>query len=380
MVHVGLNAHLLSAEAGYRAAGIHNVIHRLLQHLPSVASSDWHFTAMVGSRITAQYEGIQLRHASLDTESPLRRIVWEQVLQPAQLSDFDLYHAMAFVAPLVNVKPTVVTVYDLTFMRYPERLPVSRRLYLRLFTALSCQRARRITAISHSTAHDLMRLLNIPASKIDVTPLGYDRDVHYPRSASEIASFKQRMGLPERFWLFIGTIEPRKNLTMLLDAYAQLPTNERLPLILGGGKGWGINEVEAKIQQHGLQNEVKLAGFIPPEDLSLWYNSAEVFLYPSVFEGFGLPVLEAMACGTPIITSNVSSLLEVAQNAGLCLPPHDIEAWVQALRMATSDDTWRTTARQRGLEEAQHFNWQDTARLTLASYQKALHQSSVRSM
>jgi glycosyltransferase involved in cell wall biosynthesis len=331
---------------------------------------------MVGKRISSHYDGITLRHASLDTESPANRIVWEQVFQPAQLPAFDLYHAMAFVSPLLNVTPTVVTVYDLTFMRYPERLPASRRLYLRLFTALSCHRARRITAISHSTAHDLTHLLGIPASKIDVTPLGYDQEAHFPRSSADIAAFKSRHGLPERFWLFIGTIEPRKNLPMLLDAYAQLPTHERLPLLLGGGKGWGIAEVEAKIQQHGLQESVKLIGFIPPEDLPLWYNSAEVFLYPSVFEGFGLPVLEAMACGTPVMTSNVSSLPEVAQNAGLCLPPNNVDAWAQALSMAFRDAAWRHSARERGLEDAQHFNWQDTARLTMASYQKALGRTS----
>jgi glycosyltransferase involved in cell wall biosynthesis len=371
-MHIGLNAHLLSPTAGYRAAGIHNFIHQLITHMPDQAPADWRFTAMVGRGCRALYPRVTMRRAWLNTESPLTRIVWEQLAQPWQLRSFDLVHEMAFVSPLFQTKPTVVTVYDLTFMRYPERLSASRRLYLRWLTALSCHRARRITAISQSTADDLHNLLGIPHEKIAVTPLGYERNDHYPRTIAEIETFKQHKRLPSRFWLFIGTIEPRKNLPLLLDAYAQLAPNERLPLLLGGGSGWGIAEVQAKIGQHGLQDSVQLVGFIPRDELALWYNSAEVFIYPSVFEGFGLPVLEAMACGTPVITSNVSSLPEVAQHAGWCLPPHDVQAWVTALRRVFADDDWRAQAKQAGLQQAQHFDWQTTARLTLTSYQDTL--------
>ncbi|MCA9914483.1 MAG: hypothetical protein KC496_14115, partial [Anaerolineae bacterium] len=149
MTKIGLNAHLLSSQPGYRAAGIHNVIHQLLTHLPTVAPEDWQFSALVGGSNLAQYEGVEMRRASLDTESPLRRIIWEQAMQPFQLGEFDLYHAMAFVAPLWLRMPLVVTIYDLTFMRYPERLTTARRLYLRTFTENTCRRAKRITAISH---------------------------------------------------------------------------------------------------------------------------------------------------------------------------------------------------------------------------------------
>lgn len=373
MTHIGLNAHLLSAQAGYRAAGIHNVIHRLLTHLPDVMPQDWQFTAMVGSRITTAYPGIAMQRSALNTESPLPRIVWEQVVQPLHTPHFDLLHALAFVSPLVSFAPrSVVTVYDLTFLRYPERLSASRRLYLRWLTALSCQRADRITVISHSTGDDVVNLLGIPRDKIDVTPLGYERATMYPRPAAEVAAFRQAKGLPERFWLFIGTIEPRKNLPQLLQAYARLPHDERLPLILGGGGGWGLAPVQDTIARRGLSQSVHLAGFIPSEELPLWYNAADVFLYPSVFEGFGLPVLEAMACGTPVITSNVSSLPEVAEGAGLCLPPDDIDAWTDALHTLARDDQWRSTARIAGIRKASQFDWQHTARLTIESYRKAL--------
>jgi len=372
-MRLGLNAHLLAPDGGYRAAGIHNYIHQILTHMPQQAPADWAIEAMVGGAITQTYENMQMKHARLDTVSPLKRIIWEQVLQPPQLHRYDLYHAMAFVAPVYLPAPMVVTVYDLTFMRYPERLTTARRLYLRAFTEQTCKRAKRILAISQSTADDLVELLGISADKIDVTPLGYNAEVYYQNGDEDaIAQFKADKGLPDRFWLFLGTIEPRKNLPMLIRAYAKLPKNERLPLLLAGGKGWGYDEVVAEIQAQGVQDDVRLMGFVSSDEIALWYNSAEAFLYPSVFEGFGLPVLEAMACGTPIVTSNVSSLPEVAGDVGYCLPPHDEAVWTDILHQLYHDAMWRHKTSQLGLAQARSFTWERTAQLTIQSYQKAL--------
>ncbi|GAB4510844.1 MAG: glycosyltransferase family 1 protein [Anaerolineae bacterium] len=368
---IGLNAHLLSSTQGYRSAGIHGYIYNLLLHLPQAAPEDWQFTAMVSGSSPHHFDGITLQRAPFNTESPVRRILWEQAVQPWRVRQFDLLHSLAFVSPLVLTAPSVITVYDLSFIHYPQVLTAARRLYLRLFTALSCQRARRVIAISHSTADDLHQSLGIPAEKIDVAACGYDTASYIPLPESEIAAFKARMGLPERFWLFLGTLEPRKNLTTLLDAYAQLPRTERLPLILAGGKGWLYEDIFRRVEQYGLDEDVHFPGFIAAEALPLWYNSAEVFMYPSVFEGFGLPVLEAMACGTPVIISEASSLPEVAGSAGLHVPPLDQDAWIAALRTAYQDADWRTQARQRGLEQAKRFRWQNTAEQTIKSYLQA---------
>ncbi|MBK8030520.1 MAG: glycosyltransferase family 4 protein [Chloroflexi bacterium] len=369
-MHIGLNAHLLSGSAGYRSAGIHGYIDGLLRHLPR---DDWRFTAFVGAANHMQIDGVELRRSRLDTESPLRRIVWEQALQPWQLGAFDLYHALAFVAPLPLSTPMIVTIYDLSFIHYPERLPAARRLYLRLFTGLTCRRARRVQVISQSTGRDVERSLGIPASKIDLAQPGYDPARFYPLPADEIAAFKRAKNLPERFWLFIGTLEPRKNLTVLLDAYAALPVHQRLPLILGGGKGWDYDPIFAAVERHHLGSWVQFPGFIPADELRFWYNSAEAFIYPSVFEGFGLPVLEAQACGTPVIMSDASSLPEVAGDAGLTLAPQAVSAWTEALRRAVDDTQWRNAARERGLVQAARFQWQATADKTIESYRKALH-------
>lgn len=374
MVHIGLNAHLLSGQAGYRSAGIHGYIHNTLRHLAEVAPPDWDFTALVGAQVTTPFPGLALRRSRWNTESPYRRILWEQAVQPWVLGGFDLYHALTFVSPLLLARPSIVTVYDLSFIHYPQMLSPARRLYLRLFTGLSCRRAHRVIAISQSTARDLAESLDIPPEKIDVAVPGYTAEIYRPLPAEAVAAFRRQRGLPERFWLFLGTLEPRKNLVTLLEAYAGLSPNERPPLVLAGGKGWDFEPIFAAVERLGLGDSVYFPGFVPTADLPLWYNSAELFIYPSVFEGFGLPALEAMACGTPVVVSDASSLPEVAGDAGLLVPPHDVSAWTDALQQAGTDAAWRETAQQRGLAYAARFNWQSTAQATIASYQKALSQ------
>ncbi len=374
-MHIALNAHLLSGKPGYRSAGIHGVIDGLLRHLNSAAPEDWQFTAFINPAVEASFPRVALRRAGLDTTSPVRRIAWEQVIQPFSLMNggFDLVHSMAFVSPLILTLPSVVTVYDLSFRHYPERLSTMRRLYLQWMTPLSVKRARRVIAISRSTARDLTATLGTPADKIDTAVLGFDRDVFRPAAPDVIRAFKMQNGLPDRFWLFVGTLEPRKNLVTLIEAYAALPPNARPKLVIGGGKGWDTDPIFAAVERLKLADDVLFPGFIPADQLALWYNSAEAFVYPSVFEGFGLPVLEAMACGTPVIVSDASSLPEIAEGAGMLIPPHDPSAWTAALAQAMQDDGWRRDARERGQEKAQRFTWNEHARVTVESYRQALH-------
>lgn len=375
MVHIGLNAHLLSGKKGYRSAGIHGYIYNTLANLPAAAPPDWRFTAMVGRGNPNVFRGITTRHAPFNTEHPAARVLWEQAVQPWRLGDFDLLHAMAFVSPVLTNKPGVVTVYDLSFLHYPDVLSAARRHYLRALTAVSCRRAERVIVISHSTARDLRDSFDLPAEKVDVAAPGYDRSAYRPLPEDQVAAFRVRMGLPPRFWLFLGTLEPRKNLVTLLDAYASLGPHERLPLVLAGGKGWDYDPIFERISRYELEDVVFTPGFLPAADLPLWYNSAELFVYPSVFEGFGLPVLEAMACGTPVLVSDASSLPEVVGDNTLCLPPQDSDAWAQALQHAFYDADWRQATSTAGLQSAARYSWEETARATVASYQRALEHS-----
>ncbi len=373
--HVALNAHLLTAQAGYRSAGINGYIYHLLRALPD-ADPALRYTAFVGRQAQPPpHDRLHVRHAPWDTQHPLRRIVWEQVIQPAAVLGTrpDLLHALAFVAPVLVRTPSVVTVYDLSFIHYPEHLPAARRVYLRLFTRQSCRRARRVIAISESTARDLSVTFGVPAAKIDVAAPGVGEQFT-PLPESDIAAFRARKGLPERFLLFLGTLEPRKNLTVLLRAYAQLPARDRdaVHLVLAGGRGWMTGEIFATIEQHDLGATVHLPGYVPGEELPLWYNAAHVLVYPSVFEGFGLPVIEALACGTPALVSDVSSLPEAVGDGGLRLPPDDPDAWAEALVRAIGDPAWRSDARERGIAHAARFTWANTAARTVASYRRAL--------
>lgn len=376
--HIGLNAHLLASpgSAGFRRAGIHGYMARLLEHLPAAAPG-WRFTVYTGEGEPPPDPQVRVRRSRWGAGRPLARIAWEQLVQPWQLGGLDLVHEMAFVAPLIMPRPFVVTVYDLSFVRFPERLPVSRRLYLQALTGLSCRRARRVIAISHSTADDVTRLLGIPPEKIDVALPGVDPRFR-PLPAGEVAAWRARRGLPERFLLFVGTLEPRKNLPMLLRAYAALSESERnqARLVLAGGKGWMTGEIERVIDELRLGGAVQRPGFVEDDELVWWYNAAEAFVYPSVFEGWGLPVTEAMACGRAPLVSDVSALPEAVGETGLRLPPDDVRAWTEALRRCIQDADWRRAEGERARSYAARFTWANTAAATVESYKKALGKAS----
>jgi glycosyltransferase involved in cell wall biosynthesis len=370
-MHIGLNAHLLAGAQGFRRAGIHHYIYNLIAHLPQ-ADPALRATIFVGAGEVPPTP-YTVRRSRLKTDSPLRRILWEQLIQPFQLNGLDLMHELAFVAPLIMPRPFVVTVYDLSFIRYPERLPKARRLYLRALTGVSCRRARRVSAISRSTADDLHKLLGVPLAKIDLAIPGVQPHFRkLPRT--EVEAFRAAKGLPERFFFYLGTLEPRKNLPVLLRAYAGLPESDRraVHLVLGGAVGWMSQDIPSLIEQLGIGQSVHQVGYLPDSELVYWYNCAEAFVYPSIFEGWGLPVVEAMTCGTPPLVSDSSSLPEAVGEVGALLPPQDESAWREALARAMHDSTWRAEQGERAQTRAQQFTWLQTAHAVLETYRKAL--------
>lgn len=378
--HIALSAHLLTAQAGYRSAGINGYMYNLIRALPD-ADPALAYTVFTGRQgQPPAHPRLAVRRTGWRTEQPARRILWEQVVQPVALwrTRPDLLHALAFVAPVLSRVPAVVTVYDLSFVHYPGLLPAARRLYLRTLTRRTCHRARRVIAISHSTARDLAATFGVPPDKIDVAAPGVGADFR-PLPRADVDDFRRRAGLPERFLLFVGTLEPRKNLPVLLHAYARLPAPDRaaVPLVLGGGKGWMYDEIFRTIETLNLGDTVHLPGYLPAGDLPLWYNAADALVYPSVFEGFGLPVVEALACGTPALVSDVSSLPEAVGDPACCLPPDDVSAWADALARAVHDAAWRENAGQQGRTHAARFTWEHTAAQTVASYRRALHREQL---
>jgi glycosyltransferase involved in cell wall biosynthesis len=267
----------------------------------------------------------------------------------------------------------VITVHDLSFLRYPERFRPANRLYLSTMTRLSCRRARRVIAVSQATADEIVRLLGVSAAHIDVIPHGVEHDRFQPVPAAELHGFRHEKDLPERFILYLGTLEPRKNILTLLEAYGRTQAfREAVPLVIAGGKGWYYEEIFERVEQLGLTDAVRFPGFVPDAEIPLWYNAATVFVYPSIYEGFGLPLLEAMACGTPVIGSTASSIPEVVQGAGLLVAPDDVDQLSDSLDRVVQDRNLRADLSERGRARSASFTWQATAVATAASYRRAL--------
>jgi len=370
--HIVLNAHLLSGDASYRSAGIHGYLYNTLAHLPEVAP-EFSYTVLVGQGNPPARADLTVHRSRLHTQNPVARIIWEQIAAPRTLAHLqpDLLHGMAFALPLRWRGPSVVTIYDLSFIRHPERLSAARRLYLRTFTRASARRARRVIAISRSGRDEIHELLGVPLEQIDVAYPGVDESFA-PLPPAEVDAFRREKGLPERYILYLGTLEPRKNLDTLIRAYARLPQRRDVKLVLAGGRGWGTDAIFALIEKLGLEGDIIRPGYIAGNELPMWYNAAEIFAYPSVYEGFGMPLVEAMACGVPVITSNTSSLPEAAGPAGVLLPPTDVEAWVGELARLLDDEAVRQNLARRGQQHARKFRWTATARQTADAYHRAL--------
>ncbi len=371
MPSVALNAHLLAGRASYRSAGIHQYIHNLLRHLPA-AAPEFNYTVFVGEG-QPEMDGATIRRTRLPTVRPLIRIFWEQFIQPLELLRLRpaLLHSLAFASPLLNPAPAVVTVYDLSFRIFPERFLPAQRLYLNTLTAHSCRRARRVLAISESTRADVIKHFGIDRARVDVAAPGVD-PAFRPLPASLTDSFRAQQGLPNPFILYLGTLEPRKNLETLIRAFAALRAQfpiTNYQLLLAGAKGWLYHSLFALVEQLNLTDCVHFPGFIPPEDLVLWYNACAVFAYPSSYEGFGMPVLEALACRKPVVTTTASSLPEAAGDAALLVPPGDVPALTDALTRALALPPDHLAL---GPAHAARFTWANTAAQTVASYRRAL--------
>lgn len=285
--------------------------------------------------------------------------------------DSDLFHATDITLPRL-AKPSVITICDLTTLLFPQFHTRMNRWYQRLALPGMLRRADAIIAISQATKDDLIQHLRVDPERIYVTPLGVDhnRFVAQPPGAAN-AQVRSALGIEVPYLLAVGTLEPRKNLVTLLHAYATL-SPATPPLVLAGGQGWGNPALAALIDTLGIRERVHLTGYVADELLPSLYGAAEIFVYPSFYEGFGLPVLEAMACGAPVITSNTSSLPEVAGDAALLVDPQDHEALAAVLSRLVGDEKERRTLSERGIERAQRFTWQHTAQITLDVYRSVI--------
>ena len=274
----------------------------------------------------------------------------------------------AHVIPLVHPRRSVVTIHDLGYLYYPRAHSRSRWWHLHLSTRWSARVATLIIADSQATRNDLVRHYGVKPEKIRVVYLGCDPSFRPLEGPDRLATMRQRLGLAENYILYLGTLQPRKNVPRLLQAYAVARQRYGLrhQLVLAGQPGWRAEAVEEQVSRLGLDENVRRVGYVPEEEVQALLCGATALVLPSLYEGFGLPALEAMACGTPVIASSVSSLPEVVGDAGRLLNPCDVESWAATMSELSESESLRANLRERGLRRAASFTWERCAHETYA--------------
>lgn len=280
----------------------------------------------------------------------------------------DVYHSAYYLMPYVTGVPTLLTLYDLIPIHFPEHSTLKARLLFRWATALALRAARCTVAISEATRRDFLTCFSLRPEWITAIPLAAD-PAFTPQTPEVVAALRARYGLPDKFLLYLGSNKPHKNLVRLIEAWAVVQAEmPEVTLVIAGAWLPQHPEPRQRVQVLGIDSRVCWLGPLPGGDLPALYSAADTFVFPSLYEGFGLPVIEAMACGTPVTCADTSSLPEVAGDAAVLFDPTQAEAIVDALRRLLGDAGLRADLRQRGLAQAAKFLWGRTAQETLTLY------------
>lgn len=312
-------------------------------------------------------EHVAFREICSNKQQFIRRNIFE-IFQFA--TDVRQYQADVFFAPdsklpfgLPKQMRKIVTVHDLAVFKFPETYQRSRVLYWQQLFASSVRRADRVVAISEATKRDLQEILRVPEEKIKIIYNGVCDEFKKPASTIDFRRIREKYRLPENYILFVGIFSPRKNLTRLIEAFSELRHQYRLPhkLVIAGETGWKYHDDLARVAKLGLENQIYFPGYIDEADLPHLYAMADALAYPSLYEGFGLPLVEAMACGTPVVASRTSSMPEVVGNAGLLVDPYSVQEICDALAKVLIDRKLHDQLTELGLERVKRFSWQKAA-------------------
>jgi glycosyltransferase involved in cell wall biosynthesis len=356
MAKIGIDARLVT----YRIGGIATYDRYLIDALRNNPHQYTIFQSRKAERPLVDH----LKTANLWTP-PHHRL--EPYTLPLEIArhGLDIYHSTDFIPLRWGAKRQVITVHDLSFLVLPEHKDLASSRYYTAQIEWAVKTADHIISNSAATKRDMIELLRVPEEKITVTPLGIGTPFRTQEVLPRVA------GLPDEYLLFVGTLEPRKNIPLLLEAYKQVKSAP--PLVLAGRTGWLYEDIVKAIHQAQAEGfHVIWRDDIGDGELVSLYRHAQLLLMPSHYEGFGFPIVEAMACGTPVIASNISSLPEVVGDAGLLVSPSDLSAWVEAMEYGLFDPAWRAGAIARGLAQSARFTWENCAQITEQVYNQVI--------
>jgi glycosyltransferase involved in cell wall biosynthesis len=372
-VRIGIDATSLPAQL----TGAGNYVFQLITALNRIDTTNQYLiftTTLQAEALSVEREGFRVLRQNFRSRGT--RLVWEQVGLPALVRRhrLDVLHSPHYTMPLRHSARSVVTFHDLTFLLYPELHQVAKRIFFPAIMRWSARHARRIITVSESTRRDLIRMLGVPPDRVTTVLSAADSD-YRPAPGAEVADVCARYGLrPGEYLLYVGVLEPRKGVDRLVEAFSRVtPAAGGLTLVIAGKRGWMYDRIFAQVAALGLQEQVRFPGYVPRADLPALYSGARAFVYPSRYEGFGLPVLEAMSCGTPVITTNVSSMPEVAGDGALLVDPDDVHGLAAALARVVHNARLREELSCRGQARAASFSWERCARETLRVYEDAVN-------
>jgi glycosyltransferase involved in cell wall biosynthesis len=285
----------------------------------------------------------------------------------------ELFHATEHLLPPLHGVPAVLTVHDMIFKLFPEHQKRLNYWYLNATMPLYCRRADAIITVSEHSKRDIVAGYGLDPAKVTVVYEAADPDLR-PAPPSDVERVRDRYSLPPEYLLTVGTIEPRKNLARLVEALQRLRDGGlRVPLVVVGARGWLYTDFFRRLEASPVRDDVLFSGYVPHADLAAVYSGATAAIQPSVYEGFGLPILEAMACGTPVLCSQTSSLPELGGDAAVYFDPYDVQAMAEAIRAVWLDDERRATMAEAGQRQASRFSWDRAAEETLAVYEQFVH-------
>jgi glycosyltransferase involved in cell wall biosynthesis len=345
--------------------GIGTYIRNLLRHLARLdRETEYVLLARPGDCQTLGALGENFRTVS---ETSGNYSIAEQITIPWRLrrEHVGIFHAPHYVLPPLVSCRSVVTIHDCIHLMFPQYLPNRLALaYARTSIAMASKRATRVLTVSESSKRDILRFVDVPADKIDVIHNAYDERFGVEPREEDVVRVRERYQLHDEFVLYAGNVKPHKNLGRLIEAFHLVRNRglHHLKLVLIGDQISKYAALRRAVHQHQLHQYVRFLGYLPEETLAVMYRLAGVFVFPSLYEGFGLPPLEAMASGTPVVTSNVSSLPEVAGDAALLADPYDPAAIADAIYRVLTEDSLRRDLRHRGLARAQQFSWEASVR------------------